>query len=79
VGGAAVSRASDHPIYPFAPRSLWPGRFRSLAKETVVKARYLLLVIAVFAIFPNVLLPACKAVFAALLQIAADLSGVTIR
>jgi len=44
-----------------------------------VKARYLLLVIAVFAIFPNVLLPACKAVFGALLQIAADLSGVTIK
>jgi hypothetical protein len=44
-----------------------------------VKARYLLLVIALFAIFPQVLLPACKAVFGALLQIAADLSGVHIQ
>ena len=44
-----------------------------------MKARYFLLVIALFAIFPNVLLPACKVVFGALLQIAADLSGVTIK
>ena len=44
-----------------------------------MKTRYLLLVMALFAIFPNVLLPACKAVFGALLKIAADLSGVTIN
>jgi len=44
-----------------------------------VKTRYLLLVIAAFAIFPQVLLPACKAVFGALLQIAANLSGVHLQ
>ena len=44
-----------------------------------MKTRYLLLVIALVAIFPNVLLPACKAIFGALLQIAADLSGVHIQ
>ena len=44
-----------------------------------MKARYWLLVIVLFAVFPNVLVTACKVVFGALLQIAADVSGVTIR
>jgi hypothetical protein len=44
-----------------------------------MKARYWLLVIVLFAMFPSVLVAACKVVLGALLQIAADLSGVTLR
>jgi hypothetical protein len=41
-----------------------------------VKVRWILLVIALFAIFPAALVDACKVVFHALLQIVANLSGV---
>ena len=41
-----------------------------------MKLRFLLLVIVLFALFPTALVDACKVVFSALLQLAADLSGV---
>jgi hypothetical protein len=44
-----------------------------------MKARYWLFVIVLFALFPTALVAACKVVFGALLQIAADLSGVNLR
>jgi hypothetical protein len=44
-----------------------------------MKARFWLLVIVLFAMFPTALVAACKVVFGALLQIAADISGVHIQ
>ena len=44
-----------------------------------MKLRFRLLVIVLFALFPSVLVTACKIVFGALLQIAADLSGVNVQ
>ena len=43
-----------------------------------MKARYLLLVIVLFAIFPGPLVAACKVVIGALLKITADLAGVDV-
>jgi hypothetical protein len=44
-----------------------------------MKARFWLLVIVLFAVFPAALVSACKVVFGALLQIAADMSGVQLQ
>ena len=44
-----------------------------------MKPRYWLLVIVLFAMFPSALVAACKVVFAALLQIAVNVSGVHLQ
>ena len=44
-----------------------------------MKLRFLLLIVVLFALFPTALVPACKVVLGALLQLAADLAGVSLQ